>query len=108
MQFRILGPPELYDDIRDRGVPLNAPKQRLLFGALIARPGRPVSRDALIREMWGPAPPRRSGKSLNAHVSVLRRSLLQLEPEHTDFPRLLTRETGYVLRAGAAETDAGR
>ncbi|MFG2791832.1 BTAD domain-containing putative transcriptional regulator [Streptomyces sp. NPDC048419] len=108
MQFRILGPPELYDEDRDLCVPLNAPKQRLLFGALIARPEIPVSRDALIRELWGPAPPHRCGKSLNAHVSVLRRSLLQLEPEPADFPRLLTRETGYVLRAEAAETDAGR
>jgi DNA-binding SARP family transcriptional activator len=107
MQFRILGPPELYDEIRDRSVPLNAPKQQLLFGSLIARPARPVARDRLIRELWGSAPPRLAAKSLNAHVSVLRRSLLQLEPESAGFPRLATVEAGYVLRADAGETDAG-
>ncbi|MFE5812837.1 BTAD domain-containing putative transcriptional regulator [Streptomyces sp. NPDC056479] len=108
MQFRILGPPELYDEIRDRSVPLNAPKQRLLFGSLIARPACPVSREDLIRELWGSAPPRQAATSLNAHVSGLRRSLLQLEAERGGFPRLATVEAGYVLRADAAETDAGR
>ncbi|MFF1546439.1 BTAD domain-containing putative transcriptional regulator [Streptomyces sp. NPDC058291] len=108
MRFHILGPPELYDDVRDRSVPLNAPKQRLLFGALVARPHAPVSRDGLIRELWGSAPPRMAGKSLTAHVSVLRRSLLQLEPEGARFPRLVAREAGYVLRADVVETDAGR
>ncbi|MFJ7073624.1 BTAD domain-containing putative transcriptional regulator [Streptomyces sp. NPDC098781] len=108
MQFRILGPPELYDETRGLSVALNAPKQRLLFGSLIAQPACPVPRDELIRELWGSTPPRRAGDSLNAHVSALRRSLLQLEPERVGFPRLATVETGYVLRAVAAETDAGR
>ncbi len=56
MQFRILGPPDLYDEATGRSVPLNAPKTRLLLGTLLARPNAPVARETLVRELWGTAP----------------------------------------------------
>lgn len=108
MQFRILGPPELHDETRDLSVPLNAPKQRLLLGVLLARPNSPVPREELVRELWGGTPPHGAIRTLNAHVSALRQSLLQLEPERHRFPRLVARKAGYALEARAEETDAGR
>ncbi|WP_018564625.1 AfsR/SARP family transcriptional regulator [Streptomyces sp. PsTaAH-124] len=108
MQFRILGPPDLHDENGDRSVPLNAPKTRLLIGALLAQPNFPVPRSLLIRELWGATPPRQAAHTLNAHVSTLRKSLLRLEPEGAEGQRLSAREAGYALRAAPAETDAGR
>lgn len=108
MQFRILGPPELYDEIHGRSTPLGAPKLRLLLGTLLDRPNTAVPRENLVRELWGTAPSRRALRSLNAHVSVLRKSLAHLEPEARDTPRLVAREAGYALRVRPAETDTGR
>ncbi|MFJ9739206.1 BTAD domain-containing putative transcriptional regulator [Streptomyces sp. NPDC101166] len=108
MQFRILGSPELYDDVRRRHTPLNAPKQRLLLGALVSQAHRTVSREALVRELWGAKPPRKSASTLNAHVSLLRKSLLDLEPQRAHAPRLVARGCGYLLEATPSETDFGR
>ncbi|MFE9097125.1 BTAD domain-containing putative transcriptional regulator [Streptomyces sp. NPDC007264] len=108
MQFRILGPPELYDEMRDRSVPLNAPKQRMLLGSLLAQPHSAVPRDRLIRELWGTTPPRGAAHTLNVHVSALRKSLHQLEAERRDTQRLVARGPGYALDADATETDVGR
>ncbi|MFF3850883.1 BTAD domain-containing putative transcriptional regulator [Streptomyces sp. NPDC002328] len=108
MHFRILGSPELYDDVRRRHIPLNAPKQRLLLGALVSHPHRTVSREALVRELWGAKPPRKSASTLNAHVSLLRKALLDLEPQRAHAPRIVARGCGYLLEAAPAETDFGR
>ncbi|GAA2259264.1 hypothetical protein GCM10010145_33380 [Streptomyces ruber] len=108
MQFRILGPPDLYDETHDRCAPLGAPKLRLLLGALLTRPNTPVPREELVRELWGTAPSHRAFRSLNAHVSALRKAMAQQEAEPRDAPRLVAREAGYALRAQAAETDFGR
>ncbi|BBC32401.1 hypothetical protein SGFS_036950 [Streptomyces graminofaciens] len=108
MRFRILGSPELYDDVRHRHIPLNAPKQRLLLGALLSHPNRTVPRETLVRELWGGTPPRKSASTLNAHVSLLRKALLEVEPERANAPRLVARGSGYLLEAAPEETDFGR
>ncbi|MFJ9043944.1 BTAD domain-containing putative transcriptional regulator [Streptomyces sp. NPDC102347] len=108
MQFRILGPPDLYDEATGRSVPLNAPKTRLLLGTLLARPNAPVARETLVRELWGTAPPRQVPHTLNAHVSALRARLLQAEPDRHGAPRLTARAGGYALAVRPEESDAGR
>ncbi|MFI6344264.1 BTAD domain-containing putative transcriptional regulator [Streptomyces sp. NPDC050560] len=107
MQFRILGTPELYEETGDRCAPLGAPKPRLLLATLLTRPNSPVPREVLVREMWGAEPPVRAFHSLNAHVSFLRRTLLRLEPQGRDTPRLVARASGYALRVRPGETDHG-
>ncbi|MFF4227965.1 BTAD domain-containing putative transcriptional regulator [Streptomyces sp. NPDC001820] len=108
MQFRILGSPELYDEKRQRLLPLTSPKQRLLLGALLAGANSSVPREWLVRELWGALPPRKKANTLNAHVSGLRKALSELEPERTHTPRLVAWASGYILHARATETDSGQ
>ncbi|MFF0204079.1 BTAD domain-containing putative transcriptional regulator [Streptomyces sp. NPDC005017] len=107
MQFRILGPPELYDGIRRLRTPLSAPKQRRLLGALLTRPGEPIPRHELVRELWGARSPVKTANSLNAHASLLRRALGAAEPDRAGTPRLVARDSGYLLHARSDETDFG-
>ncbi|MET9734663.1 BTAD domain-containing putative transcriptional regulator [Streptomyces sp. NPDC006458] len=107
MQFRILGSPELYDGIRRVSTPLSAPKQRRLLGALLTRPNEPIPRQELVRELWGVRSPVKSANSLNAHASLLRRALGTAEPERAQAPRLVARDSGYLLHVRPGETDFG-
>lgn len=108
MQFRILGPLEMYDDRQRRGTPLTSPKQQLLLGALLARPGRLVPVEDLVRELWGARPPSKAGNALQAHVSRLRQAMAAAEPGRTGAPRLVARTSGYLLRARPEEVDSSR
>ncbi len=108
MQFRILGSPELYDEERRRRVRLTSPKQRLLLGALLSRPGAPVPTDLLVREVWGDLPPLKAANALQAHVSRLRQTLIDTEPDRANSPRLVARASGYLLQARAEEIDSSQ
>ncbi|MFE5812801.1 BTAD domain-containing putative transcriptional regulator [Streptomyces sp. NPDC056479] len=99
MQFRVLGPPAIYDDVKQRSVQLTSPKQRALFGALLVRSGSAVPTDELIYELWGSSAPDKAGNALQAHVSRLRQQLIELEPSRANSPRLVARGSGYVLQA---------
>ncbi|AXG81643.1 AfsR/SARP family transcriptional regulator [Streptomyces paludis] len=108
MQFRILGPPELYDETRDRSLPIGAPRPRRLLGTLLTRPDSPVAGETLVRELWGVTPPRGALHSLGVQVAALRRALRRLEPGTTPgSSRLVARGAGYALRVRPAETDFG-
>ncbi|GAA2259094.1 transcriptional regulator RedD [Streptomyces ruber] len=108
MQFRVLGPPGIYDDVRQRSVQLTSPKQRVLLGALLVRPGTPVPTEELIRELWGDNAPDKAGNALQAHVSRLRQQLIEVEPSRANTPRLVVRGSGYVLQARPDELDGVR
>lgn len=99
MQFRVLGPSAIYDDVKQRSVQLTGPKQRALFGALLVRLGSPVPAEELIYELWGSNGPDKAGNALQAHVSRLRQQLIELEPSRANTPRLVARGSGYVLQA---------
>ncbi|MFG2846475.1 BTAD domain-containing putative transcriptional regulator [Kitasatospora sp. NPDC048296] len=106
MQFRILGPAEIFDEARQRRVQLNSPKQRMLLGALLARLGAPVPTDLLIRELWGGDAPDKAVNALQAHVSRLRQVLIEAEPARANAPRLIARGAGYLLQARPDEIDS--
>jgi DNA-binding SARP family transcriptional activator len=99
MQFRVLGPPAIYDDVKQRSVQLTSPKQRALFGALLVRLGSAVPTEELIYELWGSSAPDKAGNALQAHVSRLRQQLIELEPSRANSPRLVARGSGYLLQA---------
>ncbi|WP_282796256.1 AfsR/SARP family transcriptional regulator [Streptomyces sp. CC224B] len=114
MQFRILGPVEMYDERTGvRILPAGA-KQRALLGALVALAGHHVSVPRLIDELWGEHPPANAANALQAHVARLRRQL----PARAPHPGpdagaggagqewITTCPPGYVLRLGGADTDA--
>jgi DNA-binding SARP family transcriptional activator len=99
MDFRILGPLEVENN--GRAVELGGARQRALLAILLLHRREVVSADRLIEDLYRGEPPATAAKSLQAHVSRLRRAL-------TPAKRLHTRAGGYVLEVGADEVDADR
>ena len=102
MDFRILGPLEVYDG--DRLVALGGAKQRALLALLLLNANEVVSSDRLIDELWGADRLEGASKALQVAVSRLRRAL---EPERSagnTGDLLVTRPPGYVLQLGLASS----
>jgi YVTN family beta-propeller protein len=101
VDFRILGPLQVFDG--DGEVQLGAPKERALLAVLLLHAGAVVSRERLIDELWGEAPPPTATKALNVHVSQLRKALARNghDPIATDAP-------GYALRIDPDLVDVAR
>ena len=73
MDFRILGPLEACDE---RGeVPLGGIRQRALLALLVVHANETLSGDRLVEELWGERAPAAPAKTLQMHVSRLRRVL---------------------------------
>jgi DNA-binding SARP family transcriptional activator/tetratricopeptide (TPR) repeat protein len=98
MDFRILGPLEVWD--RGRPIELRRPKERALLAILLLRAGTAVSADELIDGLWGERPPRTAKAALQNNVAQLRRALgpgvllsvaggylLDIAPEQVDLRR---------------------
>ncbi|MDX6639472.1 MAG: hypothetical protein QOF12_483, partial [Solirubrobacteraceae bacterium] len=98
MDFRILGPLEVWDD--GSRLALGGGKQRALLAILLLHRGEVVSTDRLIDELWGERPPATAAKSVHVYVSHLRRILGD--------GRLETHGHGYCLCAGPDDVDLTR
>jgi DNA-binding SARP family transcriptional activator len=98
MEFRLLGPLEVVD--AGLALELGGVKQRSLLAVLLLHANEIVSVDRLIDELWGSAPPRTVGKSIQVYVSRLRKELGD--------DRLVTRSPGYALRVEPSEVDVSR
>jgi DNA-binding SARP family transcriptional activator len=98
MDFRILGPLEVWD--RGRPLELRRQKLRALLAMLLLRAGEPVTSDELIDGLWGEKPPRTARAALQNYVAQLRRVL---GPS-----LLLSRAGGYLLDITPEQTDLGR
>jgi predicted ATPase/DNA-binding SARP family transcriptional activator len=94
--FRVLGPVEARVD--GDASDLGAPKQRLLLALLIFHANDVVSRETAVDALWESDPPNRAEAALQVYVHHLRRALGQ--------DRIITRGTGYLLRADPDEIDA--
>ena len=108
MDYRILGPLEVCQD--GRPLVLGGDKQRALMAILLLRRGELVSADRLIDDLWGERPPATALKSLQVHVSRLRRTLSQPSdptPRALDGV-LVTRGHGYLLNVEFGEVDVDR
>jgi DNA-binding SARP family transcriptional activator len=95
MEFRILGPLEVWD--RSGEVPLGGRMPRALLAVLLLHANEVVPADRLIDQLWGEDPPERADAALRVNVSRLRKAL----PEDL----LATRSPGYVLRVEPDELD---
>ena len=95
MQFRILGPVEVLDDDGALLPPL-PPKPTRILAVLAADCGRVVPVDRLIDLVWGETPPPQARKSLQVHISGLRRAGVPVEH----------RAAGYRLAADPDQVDA--
>jgi predicted ATPase/DNA-binding SARP family transcriptional activator len=93
--FRVLGPLEAQRN--GRVVELGAPKQRLLLAQLLLNANDVVSREAAVDCLWDDDPPRRTETALQVYVHNLRNAFGR--------DRIVTRGTGYVLRADTEEID---
>ena len=98
MEFRILGPLEVYEG--GKAVALGGRNQRVLLALLLLNAGEVVSTDRLIDGLWGEEPPRTASTSLQNAVSQLRKVL--------GAGRLVTKSPGYLLRLDGDELDTVR
>jgi predicted ATPase/DNA-binding SARP family transcriptional activator len=95
IQFRLLGPLEVYRDGEQVEVPGTKPSA--LLAMLLLHVGEVVSTDRLIDALWGERPPRTAGNTLQAHMTALRRVL---GPDV-----VLTRAPGYELPREQGDLD---
>jgi DNA-binding SARP family transcriptional activator len=97
MDFRLLGPLEVYDD-EGRAVELGGRQQRLVLAMLLLHPNEVVSIDRLIDVVWGERTPTSAVKDIQVHVSRLRKALeAESRSGGSRNGIVRTRANGYVL-----------
>ncbi|MFD6619397.1 BTAD domain-containing putative transcriptional regulator [Streptomyces albidoflavus] len=99
---------EICDDRTGLRIMPSGAKQRALLGALVVCAGQEVPSGRLVEELWGGRPPLGAANALQAHVARLRRLLLSSGGRGAQHDWLVTRPTGYALRADTSATDAQR
>jgi WD40 repeat protein/DNA-binding SARP family transcriptional activator len=99
VEFRILGPLEVRRDLA--ALPLGGRKQRALLAALLLHPNESVSAERLAIALWGDDAPAGAVKTVQVHVSRLRKAL-------GDGNIVTTTPAGYRLRVQPDELDAER
>ena len=105
MEFRILGHLEAVDEGRiltPRGA-----KQRSLLALLVLHANETLSTDRLIDELWGEHPPTTAAKTLQVHISHLRKTLAG-GTNNDSGDIIVTRDRGYELRLDPERLDSHR
>jgi len=100
VEFRILGPLEVLED--GQPVALGTLKERLVLGVLLLHANEFVSRERLIDDLWGEAPPPTARKAVNVYVSQLRKALGRAGDP------IATASGGYRLHVDPERLDASR
>jgi DNA-binding SARP family transcriptional activator len=98
LEFRILGPLEVFSD--GTSFDLGGSKQRALLAVLLLHPNEVVSQDRLVDALWEDDPPESAQKALHVYLSGLRKLVGK--------DRLETRAPGYLLRVSEGELDLDR
>ena len=98
MEFRILGPLEVWHD--EASVRIPGVKERALLVLLLLHANEPVPVDRLIDELWGGRPPPTARKSIQVRIAALRRGL--------GADTVQTRGDGYAIVVGHDELDLHR
>jgi DNA-binding SARP family transcriptional activator/streptogramin lyase len=101
VEFRILGPLEVLDD--GEPVPLGTLKERMVLATLLLRANEFVSRERLIDDLWGEAPPPTARKAVNVYVSQVRKTL-----RYAGGDPITTASGGYRLQVEPEKLDVGR
>jgi DNA-binding SARP family transcriptional activator len=92
MEFRVLGPIELWSAGQERD--LGPTRVRGVLAVLLLTPRTIVPAEALIDRLWDTRPPPKARESLSVYIARLRASLRQALG---DGVRLAGRDRGYVL-----------
>jgi DNA-binding SARP family transcriptional activator len=107
MEFRILGPVEVLAE--GHTVRLGGSKQRGLLALLLLHANETLSTDRLIEELWGEQPPATAAKTVQVHVSRLRKLLATAGGARSaGDAMIMTREHGYELRVDLERLDRHR
>lgn len=101
MEFRILGPLEVVED--GQPVALGTLKERLVLGVLLLHANEFVSRERLIDDLWGEAPPPTARQAVNVYLSKIRKTLAVAGADP-----IATASGGYRLRVDTTQLDASR
>src|ERR687883_2151537 len=101
MEFRVLGPLEVLED--GRPLALGTLKERIVLAVLLLHANEFVSRERLIDELWGAAPPPTARKAVNVYVSKLRKTLAR-----NGHDPIATADGGYRLIVDPELLDAKR
>jgi DNA-binding SARP family transcriptional activator/tetratricopeptide (TPR) repeat protein len=106
MEFRILGPVEVWDGAQR--LDLGGPKPRALLAVLLLHANQVVSTDHLVDQLWGEAPPPTARSLVQVYVSRLRQALHCSRDRRAAAQVLVTRPSGYLLRVEPGELDLER
>jgi eukaryotic-like serine/threonine-protein kinase len=106
MRFAILGPLEVEGP--DGPIEVSPGKQRAILALLLLNAGEVVSRDRLVDELWGEAPPPNAVKALHVHIAQLRRAFAAALGDEAARSLLATRSPGYVIHVDADDFDLTR
>jgi DNA-binding SARP family transcriptional activator len=105
MDFRILGPLEVLDE--GRSLALAGSKPRALLALLLLHANETLTTDRLIDELWGERAPAGAAKTLQMHISRLRKALAGSDEGGRASP-IVTRERGYELALDPEQLDSHR
>jgi DNA-binding SARP family transcriptional activator/tetratricopeptide (TPR) repeat protein len=103
MEFRVLGPVEVWHD--GHSVPFARRQQRVVLAILALRANETVSRDQLIDLIWGERPPDRARAVVHSRVSEVRATLNGLAGADST---LWSASGGYLLETPPDRVDAHR
>ena len=106
VEFRILGPLELWDG--HRSLHLGGAKQRSLLAILLTQANQVVATDRLIELIWPDEPPNTAGHSLQVYVSELRKVVEPARPAGAPHTVLLSQPPGYLIQLGPDQLDVSR
>src|SRR5262245_38888320 len=94
VEYRLLGPVEVYDGTRS--VPLGGPRRRTVLALLALNVGQPLPIPRLIDAVWEGSPPATARQQILIAISALRRELGEA---------IVTATAGYQLSAERAAID---
>lgn len=105
LDYRILGPLEVFDD--GEAIDIGTPQQRALLANLLLQANRVVATEQILEGLW-PSDPVGKEATLWVYISRLR-SILDPDREgHRKSSVLVTHDHGYSLVVGPDEVDAHR
>jgi DNA-binding SARP family transcriptional activator len=106
IEFRLLGPVEVWAG--GRRVEVGQPRQRAVLAVLAADAGRTVTAEVLIDRVWDDTPPPGARRSLQAHITRIRRVLDQAGVSENESAPLVHRGGGYLLDGDPERVDLHR
>jgi DNA-binding SARP family transcriptional activator/WD40 repeat protein len=104
MDFQILGPLQAQDEGQE--VTPRGTKQRALLAVLLLHANETLSTDRLIDELWGEHPPATATKTVQVHISHLRKALARGGGNGSGI--IVTHEHGYELKLDLGHLDSHR